>query len=425
MGSCNGTSIGHCARGDRAEAYGFGWRHAAGICGEEEADDDESDDNRDDDDGDDDDCGAGASSSGQPVEQLDLATVRVIGRYATQAAAGRAMGATGRGTGSSISKCARGERAQAFGFDWRHVAADGEEEEEESADDAEDDDAQPRPAQPLRPQQQPASGGHPVEQLELGTGRVICRYPSQRAAARAMGAGRSSIAACLRGEQPEACGFGWRHVVADRDEEPEQEEDNGGDEDGAGDDEEGSDDGDAGSSGLQRLGTPSRPVEQLELGTGRVIARFASQHAAARAIGVTTVSSIGKCARGEYTQAHGFGWRPAVDGEEEGAAAAAAAAGDGDGLDIESNSGDTDVDSDDDDAAASQSRAARPVQPQPLQQPPASDDNLYRPVEQVELGTGRVVARYASQDAAGRAMGATNGSFVGECASGQRDEAHG
>ena len=51
-------------------------------------------------------------------------------------------------------------------------------------------------------------------------------------------------------------------------------------------------------------------IEQYDLGTGRTIALFDSQNAAARAIGIGQ-GGISACARGEYgsKSAGGFGWR--------------------------------------------------------------------------------------------------------------------
>jgi len=340
LGLTSSSDISHCVRGERAQAHGFGWRHAVADRHEDEEDDDDDDDDTDDDSSDEGGTGAVILHLGgnpwRPVEQLNLDTGKVIARYASQNAAGRAMGKT---DGSTIGDCARGERAEAYGFGWRHAVLG-------------DNDALPV-----------CVHSRPVEQLELGTGKVIARFDSQSAAAQAMGATNGfTIGACARGERAQVHGFGWRHAVAD-----------GGDED---DDEEEDDDDDRGA-GSHGGKSPCRPVEQLELGTGRVIARYASQKAAGRAMGVTDGSSVGRCVHGKRAEAHGFGWRHA------------------------------DVDDGDEEEDEYRHPAARPV-------------------EQIELGTGKVIARFASQTAAALAVGATSkDKRVAKCARGERTEAYG
>lgn len=60
-----------------------------------------------------------------------------------------------------------------------------------------------------------------------------------------------------------------------------------------------------------RLRKLSKPVEQIDLTTGEVIATYPSQTEAARAVGCTK-ANINVCCKGKTHQAFGLGWRYAV-----------------------------------------------------------------------------------------------------------------
>lgn len=75
---------------------------------------------------------------------------------------------------------------------------------------------------------------------------------------------------------------------------------------GGNDDEAGEDVDDEEWEGRRR--TRGIPVEQLDIDSGKVLRRYASQIEAAAAMGVNPVQ-ISLCCRGKLSDAHGFMWR--------------------------------------------------------------------------------------------------------------------
>ena len=73
-------------------------------------------------------------------------------------------------------------------------------------------------------------------------------------------------------------------------------------------------------------GPLGKAVEQIDLETGKMIARFDSQSAAERETG-TAQGTINKCVRGERKSAGGFGWRSAGESSGGAGSGGAAAAG--------------------------------------------------------------------------------------------------
>ena len=164
-----------------------------------------------------------------------------------------------------------------------------------------------RPASSSQPTgKKPRGGGRqpmPVEQYDLATDRTIARFDSHGDAARDTGINYSSISTCARGEYSHAGGFGWRTpgTASTR--------------------------GAAAASGVgvtskkqsssssmttdekpRHGGLPIKAVEQYDRTSGRVIAQFDSQAAAARATGIDPID-ISHCLRRNYSDAGGFGWR--------------------------------------------------------------------------------------------------------------------
>lgn len=58
-----------------------------------------------------------------------------------------------------------------------------------------------------------------------------------------------------------------------------------------------------------RAGKPKRAVEQINLATGEVVARYPSIADATRGIGYTSKSNIGACCRGIKKSVGGYGWQ--------------------------------------------------------------------------------------------------------------------
>jgi len=125
------------------------------------------------------------------VEQIELGTGKVIARFASQMAAGRAMSAKGKSGGIAIGDCARGRSSKAYGFGWRHAVVDGDEPEEKEDDDADDDDnddddapqLQPLPLPPPLHQPAPQPQPDPRPQAAAGARRHVVS-PADREATR-------------------------------------------------------------------------------------------------------------------------------------------------------------------------------------------------------------------------------------------------
>ena len=137
-----------------------------------------------------------------------------------------------------------------------------------------------------------------IQQLDLETGRIIATFPSQSAAQRATGVPNQSISKCITNLARHAGGFGWRLVRSSR---PIQiagggERDNDDKVYGGNDDSDNDD---------------NIAVEQLDVMTRSVVARYLSITAAASATG-TSRASLRSCLNRPTRTAGGFQWREAV-----------------------------------------------------------------------------------------------------------------
>ena len=97
-----------------------------------------------------------------------------------------------------------------------------------------------------------------VEQIDLQNDVILARFPSERAAAAALGLDRAGICKCVKGEQTSSGGFGWRKAVVA-----------------------------TGEKETSRCGGRApMAVERLDIETGAVQERYPSLSAAATALGL-------------------------------------------------------------------------------------------------------------------------------------------
>ena len=141
--------------------------------------------------------------AGMPVEQYNLSTGRAIACFESYNEAERA---TGIGH-SGIGECVKGKRTHAGNFGWRKAGSG------RAAGAAGSENGATFNGQPTN--KKLGTGGNPpkpVEQFDLATGRTIATFDSQADAARATGVDQSSISDCARGKYANAGGFGWRNI---------------------------------------------------------------------------------------------------------------------------------------------------------------------------------------------------------------------
>ena len=128
-------------------------------------------------------------------------------------------------------------------------------------------------------------GQKTIEQLDLETGQVIAVFDSVTAATKAMGGTDnivSRISAVCKGHYKSAHGYFWRYK---------------------------------GSTALPSKKKGRRPVQQLNLKTGAVVATYETITEAGKALGITS-PGISYCCNGRHNSksAGGYGWRFAPEG---------------------------------------------------------------------------------------------------------------
>ncbi len=117
-----------------------------------------------------------------------------------------------------------------------------------------------------------------VEQLDLGTGKVIDTFRSTQDASRVTGTNQGGISLVCNGYMKQSGGYGWRYTK-------------------------------------QYKKRKKRPVEQYNLRTGKVIARYNSSNDAARHLDLgdtkveTAARTVKYCCDGLYKSYKGFGFR--------------------------------------------------------------------------------------------------------------------
>lgn len=144
-----------------------------------------------------------------------------------------------------------------------------------------------------------------VQQVELGTGKVLQLHSNLRSAAKCTKVDVEEILDCIAGDREEAGGFGWRecspqsrqpsaqHLAKQTSVKIEQ------------------------GSGAESLGVlRGKYVEQLDATTLASLRRYSSQKEAALLMQVPS-KTIGRCCRLGGRYAHGFFWRYCEDPPDE------------------------------------------------------------------------------------------------------------
>ena len=161
-------------------------------------------------------------SRARPVEQLDLATGKVLRWYASQNEAASVMKVNQVG----ISQCCRGIRKVAYGFGWRASECNTCSTVTTfsrqllflvlTAADEADSNAEYLPVPALMEikkkyeSQMNETSVRVVDQIDLATGVVVHRYANIAAAVAALSVSLRQIQKVLQDVLPDAYGYGWR-----------------------------------------------------------------------------------------------------------------------------------------------------------------------------------------------------------------------
>jgi NUMOD1 domain len=197
-----------------------------------------------------------------PVEQVDLVTGEVVNTFSSATEASKSLGTDLSG----ICHALAGRRNSCKGYFWRRVGED-------------DDDN----GNTELPKKWRTSARIPVEQVDIGTGTIINTFPTMAEAARSVNGSIDCISNVVHGVQLKNSyrGYFWRRV---------------GD-----------------TTPPKKSWKGPRPVQQICLESGNVLATYPSLAAAAKAVGVIP-SSIARAANGRDSYSFtGYAWRLVED----------------------------------------------------------------------------------------------------------------
>jgi len=116
-----------------------------------------------------------------------------------------------------------------------------------------------------------------VEQIDVVTGEIVATFPSQSDAERQLKVSSGNISSVCHGKRDIAYGYFWRFKGSGR-------------------------------LPAQPKATHPKPVQQLDMATGKVVATFASQSEAERALNVSA-GNISSVCHGKRESAYGYIWR--------------------------------------------------------------------------------------------------------------------
>ena len=198
------------------------------------------------------------------TEQLDAATGQVLGRFVTVATANRNLGLC------NVGKALSGGQRTAGGFKWRYLRGKDEIEDKDDVEDEEAEEEEEEEEQEEDGAEEEEGAEGDIEQLDADTGEVITRYSSSNAADRALGLSHDVVAKVLRGQHRTAGGFRWQYRRKQGDDDDDDDDDS---EDASAEEEEEEEEEEDGAAAAQER------IEQLDAGTGRVLARWPSRGA--------------------------------------------------------------------------------------------------------------------------------------------------